>query len=150
VEQLSFLFCEHGELMFSTRSSAVADRPYGIWCHLNMSLHHSRSLEVATFNRSNSSSYFVFFSNYGRILYCFRNKAIGRKRHFFVTLPFNLHVDTEPLEFLSNILTQTLRALKLLYGVEILPKSSTSTVGVGWSNVTDRRNCDDIKILTFA
>jgi len=61
------------------------------------------------------------------------------KRNFSYTLPLNFHDYLETLSFFQ-ILIQTVRVPKLLCGTKILPKSST--LWVGCTNVTDRRQTD--------
>ena len=72
-------------------------------------------------------------SSYSSVLYCFRNKARSwsKNANFFISLPLNLHDHQE-------VLVQTAHVHKLLYGAEILPKSSIS--GCGPKNVTDRQS----------
>ena len=118
----------------------------------------SRSLKMASFDRSHTSSYsssivtMPYLVSFPRL-----SETVVVNAKFSYTLPLNLHGHPEPLDFFSKILIQTVQVL-CLFGGHMLRKSST--LWVGCNNVTDdrqtdgrhrdRRICDDIMRVTFA
>ena len=99
---------------------------------------HSRSLEMAPFDTSHTSSYSSSVVTMAVSCTVFEiSYTLVEKRQFFIPLPFNLHDQLEAL----RILIQTAQVSKLLDGAKILPKSST--LWIACTNVvTNRRQTD--------
>jgi len=100
---------------------------------------HSRSLEMAPFDRlhtsSHSSSIVTFYRFRNKARYWSKNLIFHTSFYLTCTIPWNL------FEFLPKILIQTVQVPELLGGAKILPKSSNLCLKC--NNVTDRRQTDD-------
>jgi len=82
---------------------------------------HWMSLEMAPFDRSQTSSYSSFIVTMAVSCTVFEIKRdICRKCQFFIHLAFNLHGSLELLRIFAQILTQTVRFPELLGGAQIL------------------------------
>jgi len=119
-------------------TSSIGRRDLEIWVR-----GHSRSLKMAPFDRSHTSSYSSSIVSMAvSCNFCEIKRDTGRKTQIIHTpLYLTIMILWKPSEFLPKILIQTARVPELIDGAKILPNSST--IWAGCTNVTGDRQTTD-------